>query len=99
MYCVEGGREGGGSAALQDRDKGLIPVKDSSNAETVDVDGILPSVRVPYPPLLPSPPTPHLIGHIVNDRVKKKKKKKNILPPNVNMSVCTDNYVTALSGS
>ena len=92
---MEGGREGGGSAALQVRDKGLIPVEDSSNAETVDVDGILPSVRVPSPPLLPSPPTPHLIGHIVNDRVKK----KNILPPNVNMSVCTDNYVTALSGS
>ena len=50
--------KGGGNAALQDRDTGLISVKDSSNAETVDVDGTLLSVRVPSSPLLPSPPTP-----------------------------------------
>ena len=67
-YTVWGGREGGGSAALQHRDKGLIPVKDSSDAETGDADGTLLSVRVPSSPLLPSPPTSNLpkIYHLVN---------------------------------
>ena len=65
-YCVEGGSEGGSSAALQDRDgtpigkcTGLIPVEDSSNADTeTEMEPRLVSVRVPSPPLLPSPPTP-----------------------------------------
>ena len=46
VYYVEGGREGGGSAALQDRDgtpigkcTGLIPAADSGNADTVGDDG------------------------------------------------------------
>ena len=82
VYYVEGGREGGGSAALQDRDgtpigkcTGLIPAEDSSNADTETMmEPRLVSVRVPSPPLLPSPPTSKPSRYIVNYSIKKKKK-------------------------